>query len=865
MNAITELPVNDVLGELLAALLDRGVAILRAPPGAGKTTLVPLALMRDPAFSGRIFMTQPRRLAARTAAARLAHLNQSTLGKEIGYQVRMERRWGKSTRVVAMTTGVLLRRLLNDPYLEGVSVVVLDEFHERTLEMDIVLGLLVRLRQTVRPDLKVLVMSATIDCGPLAEFLESAPVIESQGRIFDVRVIYNRQISREPVEARVADVLPKALEATNGHLLVFLPGVGEIIKTERAIQSIAAAAGARVCQLFGDMPPEAQDGVLATSSDRKIILATNVAETSLTIDGVTGVIDGGMIRVMRFDSSVGLSRLVLESNSLASANQRAGRAGRQAPGICYRLWPETMNRARESFDTPEVLRGDLAGALLQLSGMGETDFAEFPWLTEPSTQSIGGAMLMLQSIGALCESRITESGRELLRVPLPPRLARLLISSRRAGVLQRGALAAALMSERDPFRVSRHAMGRGNRGPVDRQKIRGKSDLVDKVSRIEKVLAGSDDPELNRGALHQVVRTANYLLQSLSSPESDDESLDATTGEQAAGSVVEESLDEDTALRMAIWQAYPDRLARRRNVGSDRGLMVGGIGVRLSSSTSVVDAELFVGVDVENRERDAEVRMASEVDRSWIGDEQIRTVDEYFFHPTLKNVQARRREYWIDLVIAETSIAATDKDSIAAILHEQAILYWDQVFPASDAAIGGFLERIKCLRQWLPEEGWPEISNDALYDIARQLCHGRRSLDELKSAPWADYMLALLTYEQQRRLNELAPESWIAPSGNRTTIEYEAARKPKISIRLQELFGLAETPRIAGGRINLLLELLGPNRRPQQLTDDLASFWKNTYPIVRKELKRRYPKHHWPDDPLATPATRSGLKRDAEQ
>ncbi len=864
MNVIAELPVNDILGELLAALLGRGIAILRAPPGAGKTTLVPLALMRDPAFTGRIFMTQPRRLAARTAAARLSFLNQSTLGLDIGYQVRMERQWGKSTRVVAMTTGVLLRRLLNDPFLEGVSVVVLDEFHERTLEMDIVLGLLVRLRQTVRPDLKVLIMSATIDCRPLSEFLESAPVIESQGRVFDVRVIYNRQISKEPVETLVADVLPKALAATDGHLLVFLPGVGEIIKTERTIQSIAAQAGARVWQLFGDMPPGEQDAVLATGGDRKVILATNVAETSLTIDGVTGVIDSGLVRIMRFDASVGLSRLVLESNSLASADQRAGRAGRQAPGICYRLWPESMNRARASFETPEVLRGDLTGALLQLSGMGESDFAGFPWVTRPTSPAVAGAMLMLQSIGAMEESRITESGRELLRVPLSPRLARLLIASHRAGVSKRGALAAALLSERDPFRISRHAKSPRVRTPVDRQSVRGKSDLVDKVTRIEKALAGNDDPELNRGALHQVVRTADYLLQSLSSRDVEDESLDATADNQSKNTDVATSPDEDTALRLAIWQAYPDRLARRRHVGSDRGLMVGSVGVRLSSTTCVLDAELFVGVDVEQRERDAEVRIASEVDRSWIDARQLRTVVEYFFHPTQGNVQARRREYWFDLVIAESSIAATDKDAITAILYEQVVLNWEQVFPSGDPAVGGFLKRIKCLRQWLPEEDWPDVSIESLQVIARQLCHGRRSIDELKTAPWADCMITLLTYDQKRRLDELAPESWKAPSGNQVPIEYDSTQNPRISIRLQELFGLADTPRIAGGRVAMLLELLGPNRRPQQLTDDLASFWKNTYPIVRKELKRRYPKHHWPDDPLATPATRSGLKRDAE-
>jgi ATP-dependent helicase HrpB len=861
MNAAANLPVHDVLHELLGKLQQSGAAILRAPPGAGKTTLVPLAMLHNPAFAGRILMTQPRRLAARTAAARLSQLNQTPLGREIGYQVRMERNWGADTRVVVMTGGIVLRRLLIDPYLEGVSVVVLDEFHERSLEMDLILGFLIQLRRTVRPDLKVLVMSATIDCGPIAEFLGSAPVIESEGRMFDVRLVYARQISRDPVESQIAEVLPKILAATAGHILVFLPGVAEIVKTQRAVQSIAAKSSAHVWQLFGDMAAADQDQVLQPSPDRKIILATNVAETSLTIDGVSGVIDSGLVRIMRFDASVGLSRLVLEPNSVASADQRAGRAGRQSPGICYRLWPESMNRGRAAFDTPEVLRGDLSAALLQLSGMGESDFAGFPWLTTPPPSAVQGATFMLQAIDALEQHRITESGRQLLRLPVAPRLARLLVSCCEAGIGERGALAAALMSERDPFRVSRHARRSSGAAPVDRRHVRGTSDLVDKVSRVEKVLAGGDDPDVHRGAVAQVVRSAQYLMQCLSSRSEDGDRDDRQSNDPADRARTD---DPDRALRQAIWRACPDRLARRRHAGSDRGLMVGGIGVRLSAATSVLDAELFACVEVEQRDRDAEVRMASAVEREWLDARHVRVADEYFFHPTQKIVQARRREYWYDLVISESSISATDRDSIAEILYEQALQNWSSVFPASDVEVGGFLQRIACLRKWLPEAGWPQVTDDSLHEIARQLCQGRRSLEELRSAPWADFLLTLLPFPLQQQLDLLAPRSWTAPGGNRLPIQYDVARSPKISIRLQELFGLAETPRIAGGKVSLLLELLGPNYRAQQVTEDLASFWRNTYPLVRKELKRRYPKHHWPEDPLAAVATRSGLKRDAE-
>ncbi len=857
-----ELPVNEVLPQLLKTIGSQSAAILRAPPGAGKTTLVPLALLRNPARRGKIILTQPRRLAARTAAARISLLNRSELGNEIGYQVRMERRWTKSTQVIAMTTGVLLRRLLSDPFLEEFETILLDEFHERSLEMDLVLGMLRRLQQTVRPDLKLIVMSATIDCGPIAEYLDQATIIESPGRLFEVSVRYSKQYTQDKIDAQVAEILPKVLAATPGHLLVFLPGVGEIVRTQRAIESLAAKADYQVWQLFGDMSSADQDRVLEPSARRKIILATNVAETSLTIDGVTGVIDSGQVRMMRYDPAVGLSRLVLESNSIASADQRAGRAGRQAPGVCFRLWPETMNRSRAAFDTPEILRGDLSGAILQLAGMGETDFTEFPWLTPPKTESLDTARGLLEGLGALVNGKVTDEGRRLLRLPVTPRLAKLLISAARQDVAEQGALVAALLSERDPFRTSRFASP-AQRRPTDRSVTRSDSDLVDRAIRLKEVLRGGDDPDLHRGAVQHLARTASYLLQSFLG-RADNEDLETETVADDVTSELTQGEDPDTRLRRAIGEAFPDRLARRRQMGSDRGVMVGGMGVKLAATSSVKDAELFVCIDVEQRERDAEVRLASAIELEWLPPEQITERTEYFFHPTQKSVQARRRKYWRDLVLSEVSVAATDQEQVEALLHEQVLSNWEQVFPADDSSVGNFLARVAFVRSAFPEDHWPEISVTQLQEVARQLCHGRRSLDEVKRAPWSDFLGGLLSYEQQRRLSELAPAEWTAPSGNRVPVVYESGRPPKLSVRLQELFGLAETPRLAGGRAVCLLELLGPNYRPQQLTSDLASFWQNTYPTVRKDLLRRYPKHHWPDDPLATSATRSGLKRDAK-
>jgi ATP-dependent helicase HrpB len=881
MQFSSSLPVTEILPQLLAAMDTHPAVILRAPPGAGKTTIVPLALLESSSSSmeiksnrGKVIITQPRRLAARMTAARISTLHQSDLGSTIGYQVRMERRWHQGTRIIAMTTGVLLRRLLGDPFLEDFEVVILDEFHERALELDLVLGMLKRLQQTVRPDLKVLVMSATMECGPIAEFFDDAPVIESQGRCFDVSIRYQATTSLEKIESSVASILPKALSTTPGHLLVFLPGVGEIERTNRAVEKVVNACDFQILQLYGEMSPASQDLVLAPSTKRKIILATNVAETSLTIDGVTGVIDSGLVRVMRYHPNIGISRLVLEPNSLASANQRAGRAGRQAPGVCFRLWPESLNRTRSPFDTPEIHRTDLSAAILQLAGMGEDDWEAFPWLTPPKKNAVETAIGLLNGIGALKNNRITTEGHHLLRLPTSPRLAKLMIAALRLGIAKRGALAAALLSERDVFR--------NHRGPAQNQRMpnsgfqshtRSDSDLVDRVGRIEAVLSGGDDPALSRGAVQTIERAANYLLRSLDEPltQAEDSSSSSTQANSSTDSTRDHrnnrdfdgDLENDTRLRRAVGEAYLDRVARRRSNREERALMVGGIGVKLAPSSSVKDASLFVCVDVEQREGDSIVKLASAIDPEWLPDQQRKEVTEYFFNPTTRGVQSRRRVYWCDLVIEERSAPLADEDQVAKILFEEVKRQWETVFPANDPAIANFLARIHRVREAFPSEDWPEVSISDLHQIAAQLCRGKRDLEEVKRGAWSDFLLGLLNYPQQARLNELAPVDWTAPSGNRIRIDY-GSYQPKISVRLQELFGLTDTPRLLGGRVVCLLELLGPNYRPQQLTSDLASFWQNTYPTVRKELLRRYPKHHWPEDPRSTSATRSGLKRDAK-
>lgn len=431
--------------------------VLKAPPGAGKTTGVPPHLIRSSVGGdGKILLIQPRRLAARSAAARLARVIGTPLGQAVGYQVRFDNQVTRDTRLIAMTTGILIRRLQDDPLLDDVSCVLLDEFHERSLDVDLALGMLHRIRTTMRPELRLVVMSATLDPQPIADFLGDAVCVTSQGRAFPVDIRYTKMVSRDRIGDQVAAALPGALRATDGHVLVFLPGVGEIHSTKRVIEQKRLDRDAVVLELYGDLSPADQDAVIGDSTARKIILATNVAETSITIPGVTAVIDSGVARVMRFDSQVGLPKLMLEPVSQASADQRAGRAGRTGPGICFRLWPSAMQRSRRTADTPEIQRGDLSGAVLTLANWGEKDVAAFPWLTPPPTESVETATRLLNRLDAIDHAgNVTAIGKSMAALPLHPRLARFMIEAARRSVVDEAAIAAALLTERDPFRGCR--------------------------------------------------------------------------------------------------------------------------------------------------------------------------------------------------------------------------------------------------------------------------------------------------------------------------------------------------------------------------------------------------------------------------
>ena len=842
--SLAHLPIDAVLPALVDALRAHPATVLRAPAGAGKTTRVPPALLdAGLAPQGRIVMLEPRRIAARTAARRIAHERGVQVGGLVGYQVRFDERVTAATRIVAVTDGILLRWLQDDPFLEGIDAVLFDEFHERRLDSDLALGMVRRVQQTVRPDLKIVVMSATLAAEPIAAYLGNCPVVESIGRLFPVEIQYAHRPDRRKLPQQAAAAVEQVLARTTGDVLVFLPGVGEIRGTARELEPLTQRQNLAVMPLYGDLPPEEQDRVLAPCAQRKVVLSTNVAETSITIEGITTVVDLGLARIMRFDPHVGLDRLELTPISRASADQRAGRAGRTQPGTCLRLWDETSHRHRPDFEQPEITRVDLSGAVLQLLSWGETDVAAFPWFESPPPAAIEHALDLLRRLGALDERGVTELGRVMVRLPVQPRLARLIVEGHRLGHPKRAALVAALLSERDPFFRSDRGAPQGRRDGPTTAAHTSRSDVVDRLAAFEEyVQHGQKESHLgliNVGAAHAIQRVCEQLVRML---------------RLELGRTSESRLTPDEAVMRALLAAYPDRVACRRDIGSAKGLMVGGRGVRLDPRSTVLDSPLFLCVDIDAGDSDAVVRQASAVEREWLPAERLRTVDELFFHPTEKQVVARRRVYFDDLLLEESPTSVPDSDEAARLLFEAARGQWEPVFPSE--AVAEFVTRVRCLAAWIPDLGLPAFDREQLDEVLRDLCRGRRSFAELRQAPWLSALQGKLTYRQLRAVETEAPERIEVPSGNRIRLTYDEGRPPVLAVRIQEIFGLRQTPRVAGGRVKVLLHLLAPNMRPQQVTDDLESFWANTYDVVRKELRRRYPKHAWPEDPLTASPTR---------
>jgi ATP-dependent helicase HrpB len=850
------LPIDAVLPDLLAALRSAGAVVLRAPTGAGKTTRVPPAIIDD----GLVLVLEPRRVAARAAARRMAAEHGTPLGDVFGYQVRFDRKAGARTRVLVVTPGVLLRMLHDNPFLDGIAAVVFDEFHERGLEADLALGMVKLVRENVRPELKAVVMSATVDPGPVSAYLGNCPVVASEGRTFPVEIRYRGRRADAPLPAAVAAAVRDVLAVTDGDVLAFLPGLREIRQTADELES-PAADGIEVIPLHGDLPPEQQDRALQKLDHRKVVLATNVAETSVTVEGVTAVVDSGLARQMEFEPSVGMDRLRLVPISRASADQRAGRAGRTQPGVCVRLWDEVNHRSRPEQTEPEIRRVYLCGAVLQLLALGEADVSHFPWLDPPRAETVEQSLRLLEQLQLLDHGVLTGLGRTAARLPVHPRLGRLLIEGQRLGHPERAALAAALLSERDPFTREFDS------GPPVRTAPPTVSDVLDRVEALEMFERHKrlDTPigRLHRGGAFGVLEVRDQLRMLVASggrepPESADTS--PTRGRSLGGLTPPARQDPDEAVLRAVFAAYPDRLARRREPGSSRALTVGGRGVKLAPTSGVTEPELFVCVDVDAGGADSFVRVASGVERDWLPPDRLTSRIEVTFDEQTERLAARKRTRFDDLILEETHAHIADEAEAARVLATAAAERLDRVLPPHDSEAGRFRTRVRCLRAWVPELNLPGFESADLGELLEHLARGRRSLAELRNGPWLDLLRGQLSYEQSRAVERDAPDRLEVPSGSHIRVEYEEGRPPVLAARIQELFGLTETPRLAGGRVKVLLHLLAPNYRPQQVTDDLGSFWRNTYPQVRKELRARYPKHSWPDDPLTAEAVR-GVRR----
>lgn len=808
---LDSLPVDEALPRLKAALEARNAAVLVAPPGAGKTTRVPLALLDAPWLgTAKIVMQEPRRLAARAAARRMAQSLGEAVGETVGYRVRLDTKVGPRTRVEVVTDGLFLRMLQDDPSLEGIGCVIFDELHERGLETDLSFALVREAQTALREELRVIAMSATLDPGPVAARLGGAPVVESAGRMFPVETRY---LDREPagrLEHNVASTVRRALGEEGGSALVFLPGVAEIRRVEETLRDVGPNVD--IAPLYGDLSPAEQDRAISPSpaGRRKVVLATSIAETSLTIEGVRIVVDGGQMRVPRFSPRSGMTRLETVRVSQASADQRRGRAGRLEPGVCYRLWTEEAQRGLLPFTPPEILDADLASMALELAAWG-TDGATLPWLTPPPPASLATARALLRDLGAIdVAGAITPHGRAMARLGQHPRLAHLVLKGRELGQGRIAALLAAILSERDFLRLP----------PGQRD--------VDLRHRVDLALSGK--------APRQISEMARRLT-----PRGDSGTPDlAMTGELLA-------------------LAYPDRIGRRRPGSAGRYLLSGGRGVALPEGDAMANEEFLVVADLDGSGQDARVFLAAPITQAEIDEayaNRIAVEDVLRWNAQDGAVQARRQRRLGALVLDDKPLARPDPDRLRAAMIEGVRQMGLASLPWSDD-LQGWRQRVAFLRQ--QDENWPDLSDTALLAgldawLAPFLDNASRR-SHLSRVDLGAALRTLVPWDKQRELDRLAPTHIEVPSGSRIPIDYANPAEPTLSVRLQEMFGLVDTPRIAGGKVPVTIHLLSPARRPVQVTRDLASFWKTGYRDVKAELKGRYPRHYWPDDPLIAEAT----------
>jgi ATP-dependent helicase HrpB len=877
------LPIDALLPEAVESLRRAASLVVEAPAGAGKTTRLPPAIL-DAGLAGRgdVLVLEPRRLAARMAARRVAEERGERLGETIGYQIRFEEIASERTRLRFLTEGVLTRRLLADPRLEGVGCVVLDEFHERHLQADLALALLRRLQQTARPDLKIVAMSATLDAAPVARYLNDCPVLRSEGRRFEVKVEHLTRHDERPLEVQVESAVRRLVsEGLDGDVLVFLPGAASIRKTQSECARIASEAGLLVLPLHGELAASEQDAAVRSAERRKLILSTNVAETSVTIEGVAAVIDSGLARIAGHSPWSGLPVLKVSRVSKASAVQRAGRAGRTREGRCLRLYTAQDFGARPEHETPEVQRLDLAESVLELRAAGVGDLREFEWFESPSAEALEAAETLLRRLGATDNAgRVTEAGRSMLRFPLHPRLARIIVEAESRGVAREACTIAALISERD-IRAGRVEFGSKGRTPERGRERRdadthGSSDLLELLDLFAEAEAGGfADERLHRlglepNAVHVVARVSRQLRRTFkrgSKTETKEEIKKETKG---GGRLSEEREKE---LLISILAGYPDRVARRR-VGverreDDRELLLSGGGTAELARESVVRrARFLVAVDAEERgdavrasagARAASktvVRLASAIEPDWLldlfSDALVERV-EARWNAQAERVEVVRRLVYEQLILEEWRADKSEGEEVTRTLAAAALDAGPRSF-VEGPEIESFLARVEFVARTFPDAGLPTLDVEDVSAALAEMCEGRRSFAELREAARAGGLLERLrrrlSPERARLVARMAPERVTLARGRACRVMYEHGQTPYVASRLQDFFGMREGPRVAGGRVAVVLRLLAPNQRPVQVTTDLAGFWSRDYARVRRELARRYPRHAWPEDPL---------------
>ncbi|WP_282364824.1 ATP-dependent helicase HrpB [Pseudomonas sp. PS01297] len=828
------LPIDEVLPALRQALRERHEAVLEAPPGAGKTTRVPLALLNEPWLAGqRIVMLEPRRLAARAAAERLASELGEKVGETVGYRIRLDSKVGPTTRIEVVTEGILTRRLQEDPALEGVGLLIFDEFHERSLDADLALALSLNGRELFRDEqpLKILLMSATLEGERLASLLDDAPVLRSEGRMYPVAMRWGRPfVPGEFIEPRVVQTVLDAIHDESGSVLVFLPGQAEI---RRVTQQLADALGQRsdiaLCPLHGELDLAAQRAAIepAPSGTRKVVLATNIAETSLTIDGVRVVIDAGLARVPRFDPGSGMTRLDTQRISRASATQRAGRAGRLEPGVCYRLWSEDQHAQLAAYGSAEILQADLAGLALQLARWGVTP-EQLTWLDVPPAASYAQARQLLERLGALGGLKLTAHGEAMAQLPAHPRIAHLLLRGHDLGLAAMACDVAALLGERDILRGagadvhSRLALLSG-----ENRAARGGQGGVQRARQLARQYQG-------------------YLRGKPAQPVADP--------------------DHSRWLGALLALAYPDRIAQQRKPGGAEYRLANGRAALFSEVDGLMKQPWLVVADLGSRQgqREERIYLAAEFDPALLDgvlNEQVSVVDQLDWDEREGVLRAERQRKVGELVLSREPLTGLDEASRTQALVNLVRRKGLELLPWTPE-LRQWQARVALLRQLdVSNQGqseWPDVSDAALLAglegwLGPYL--GRVSrLSHFASLDLSSIVHNLLKWPLPQRLDELAPQHIKVPSGSSVRLDY-SEHPPILAVRLQELFGLADTPRIAGGRQVVKLHLLSPARRPVQVTQDLANFWRSTYAEVKKDLKGRYPKHYWPDDPLVAEAT----------